>query len=154
MQKKQVRKETERRQATVISAEIYGYREMMEKLDAEEAASNMNVCFEMFAAVVEKYGGKIDKIMESSLTALFGVPAAIEEAPKQAVNAAIEMRHRVRDYSREHGLTPPLDIHTGINTGLGIAGDVSGPLIREFAVMGDPVEVASRLTDLAPAGRV
>jgi tetratricopeptide (TPR) repeat protein len=85
---------------------------------------------------------------------LFGVPEAIEDAPRAAVNAAIEMRRRLREYNRKHDLSMPLEVHSGINTGLGIAGDISGPLIREFAVMGDSVEVADQLTDLAPPGAI
>src|SRR5690606_33462912 len=86
--------------------------------------------------------------------ATFGVPEAIEDAPRAAINAAIEMRARLREFDREHGLDPPLALHAGIHTGLGIAGDVSGPLLREFAVMGEPVDVAAALTDRAIAGQI
>jgi class 3 adenylate cyclase/predicted ATPase len=146
--------EAERRRATILFADITGYTAITEKLGPERAYSLIDGCLRVLDDVARRHGGTVDTHLGDCVLALFGVPEAIEDAPRAAINAAIEMRHRVRDYSREHGLTPPLDIHTGINTGLGIAGDVSGPLIREFAVMGDPVEVASRLTDLAPAGRV
>ncbi|MCK5058445.1 MAG: protein kinase, partial [Candidatus Aminicenantes bacterium] len=154
LKKKEVRKETERRQATVIFAEIYGYREMLEKFDAEEAASNMNVCFEMFAAAIEKYGGKIDKIMESSLTALFGVPAAIEEAPKQAVNAAIEMRNCLQRFDRESNLKIPLDIRIGINSGMVIAGAIGKDKTKDYTVMGDTITLSSQLKDLSTKGQI
>ena len=154
LKKKEVRKETERRQATVIFAEIYGYREMLEKFDAEEAASNMNVCFEMFAAAIEKYGGKIDKIMESSLTALFGVPAAIEEAPKQAVNAAIEMRNCLQRFDQESNLKIPLDIRIGINSGMVIAGAIGKDKTKDYTVMGDTITLSSQLKDLSTKGQI
>src|SRR5690606_33960521 len=86
--------------------------------------------------------------------ATFGVPEAIEDAPRAAINAAIEMRARLREFDREHGLDPPLALHAGIHTGLGIAGDVSGALLREFAVMGEPVDAAAALTDRATAGQI
>ena len=65
----------------------------------------------------------------------------IEDAPRAAVNAAIEMRRaRAPSTATSWAATSALDVHSGINTGLGIAGDISGPLIREFAVMGEPGE--------------
>jgi class 3 adenylate cyclase len=146
--------DAERRRATILFADITGYTAITEKLGPERAYSLIDGCLRVLDDVARRHGGTVDTHLGDCVLSLFGVPEAIEDAPRAAINAAIEMRHRVRDYSREHGLTPPLDIHTGINTGLGIAGDVSGPLIREFAVMGDTVEVASRLTDLAPAGGV
>ena len=88
------------------------------------------------------HGGTVDKYLGDCVMATFGVPEAIEDAPRAAVNAAIEMRRRVREYNRERALPLPLDLHIGIHTGLGIAGDISGPLLREFAVMGEPVDVA------------
>ena len=86
--------------------------------------------------------------------ALFGVPHAIEDAPRAALNAAIEMRDRVREFSEKQDLSIPVDVHTGVATGLGIAGDISGPLIREFAVMGDHVDRADALTHFAEAGEI
>jgi hypothetical protein len=64
------------------------------------------------------------------------------------------MRRRVEEYNTRHGLALRLGVHSGINTGLGIAGDISGPLIREFAVMGDSVTVADHLKDLSPEGAI
>ncbi|UCH96377.1 MAG: protein kinase, partial [Candidatus Aminicenantes bacterium] len=126
------RKETERRQATVIVAEISGYNQMLEKLGAEEAAAIMNSCFEMLGSLVEKYGGKIDKIMENRLTILFGLPTAIEDAPKEAVNTAIAMRNHLNQFNRENHLEIPLDIHTGINTGMVIAGGIDAEKKKDY----------------------
>jgi tetratricopeptide (TPR) repeat protein len=86
--------------------------------------------------------------------AVYGAPFAIEDAPRAAVNAAIEMRKRIEDFNREQDLEEPLGVHIGINTGLAIAGDISGPMIREFAVMGEAVNEASRLKDLSPRGEI
>ena len=146
--------EAERRRATILFADITGFTTMTEQVGPERAYSLVDGLLRLLDDVARRHGGTVDKHIGDCVLALFGVPEAIEDAPRAAINAAIEMRHRARDYNREHGLASPLDIHTGINTGLGIAGDISGPLIREFAVMGDPVDVASQLTDLASAGRV
>lgn len=146
--------ETERRRATILFADITGFTAMTERLGAERAYPQVVGCLQILDEVARKYGGTVEKYLGDCVMALFGVPEALEDAPRAAVNAAIEMRRRVREYSArlEEGVS--FDVHTGIHTGLGIAGDISGPLIRESAVMGDPVDVAEALTDLAPPGCV
>ncbi len=146
--------EAERRRATVLFADITGFTAMTERLGAEAAYPIVSGALALLDETARRHGGTVDKYLGDCVMALFGVPRAIEDAPRAALNAAIEMRRRVREYNREHALEAPLDVHCGIDTGLGIAGDVSGPLLREFALMGDAVEVADRLKDAAPAGAI
>ncbi|MFX0136404.1 MAG: adenylate/guanylate cyclase domain-containing protein, partial [Candidatus Hodarchaeota archaeon] len=153
-QRPEIKKETERRQATVMFAEISGYNEMLERMDAEEAASIMNNCFEMFGSIVEKYGGKIDKIMANNVTILFGVPTAIEDAPKEAINTAIEMRNQLYQFNQDKNLSIPLDIHLGINTGTVIAGAMGTDEKSDYTVIGDTVTLASQLKDLSTKGQI
>jgi class 3 adenylate cyclase/tetratricopeptide (TPR) repeat protein len=150
------RKETERRQATVLCGEIFGYNEMLEKLGVEEAASIMNNCFEMVGTIVEKYGGTIDKIMGSNLTAFFGLPTAIENAARKAVNTALEIRTQLYQLNQEKNLPIPLDIHVGIDTGMVIAGEIGTGTEekRDYAVMGDTVILASQLKELSEKGQI
>jgi len=149
-----VKKETERRQATVISAEICGYNEILEELDIEEAAAIMNHCLEMCTAISEKYGGGIDKIMENNIIALFGVPTAIENAPKEAINAAIEMRAGLYRYNRENKLKIPLDIRIGINSGMVISGAVSLDEKQDYTVMGETLTLTTQLKDATAKGQI
>ncbi len=146
--------ETERRRATILFADITGFTTLTERMGAERAYPIVAGCLRLLDEIATAHGGTVDKYLGDCVMALFGVPEAIEDAPRAAVNAAIEMRRRVRVYSDALGDGMRLDVHSGINTGLGIAGDISGPLIREFAVMGDPVSVADELKDLAPAGQI
>ena len=146
--------DTERRRATILFADITGFTSLTERAGAERAYPVVVGCLRLLDDIACKHGGTVEKYLGDCVMALFGVPEAIEDAPRAAVNAAIEMRRRVRAYSESVGAEMRLDVHSGINTGLGIAGDISGPLIREFAVMGDPVSVADELKDLAPAGHV
>ncbi len=146
--------DAERRRATILFADITGFTAMTERLGAETAYPIVADCLRLLDEVARRHGGHVDKYLGDCVMATFGVPEAIEDAPRAAVNAAIEMRQRLRDYNRDHALPMPLDLHVGIHTGLGIAGDVSGPLLREFAVMGEPVTVAQQLTDLAEAGQI
>jgi len=134
--------------------DIVGFTSLVERLNNEEAYEVVTGCLELLASVARKNGGSVDKYLGDCIMAVFGLPIAIEDAPQAAVNAAIEMFRRVDEYNREHTPGAPLELHMGINTGLAISGDVSGPVLREFAVLGDPVNVASRLKDQAPPHQV
>ena len=146
--------EAERRRATILFADITGFTAMTEKLGPATAYPIVADCLRLLDEIARRHGGTVDKYLGDCVMALFGVPAAIEDAPRAALNAAIEMRRGLRQYNLDHDLPMPLDVHTGIHTGRSIAGDVSGPLIREFAVMGEPVVAAAALTDLAEAGEI
>jgi class 3 adenylate cyclase/tetratricopeptide (TPR) repeat protein len=146
--------DAERRRATILFADISGFTSMTEQLGAEEAYPIVARALEILDEVARKYGGTVEKYLGDCVLALFGVPKAIEDAPRAAINAAIEMRERILEFNAQHGSEVVLDVHSGINTGLGIAGDISGSVIRESAVMGDPVSIADQLKDLAPVGRI
>ena len=148
------KKETERRQATVLLAEISGYSEMFEHLDQEEAALIMNRIFVLIGSIFEKYNARIDKITGGNFQATFGIPKAIEDAPKKAINAAIELRNSLSDINKEGNLRIPLDIHIGINTGVVIVGVIGVAEEREISIFGDTVNVTSCLKDSTPRGKI
>ena len=146
--------EAERRRVTVLFADITGFTRMSEQLPPAEAYRAVSGCLAVLHETATKHGGSVEKYLGDCIMATFGVPIALEDAPRAAVNAAIEMRRRVREYNVTAALPSPLDVHIGINTGLGLAGDVSGALLREFTLMGEVVSIASKLKDVAPAGEV
>jgi len=146
--------EAERRRATVVFADITGFTAMTEQVGANRAYPVVARCLKILDDVAREHGGTVDHYLGDCVMAVFGVPRAIEDAPRAALNAAIDMRRRIREFNAAHDLAVPVDVHTGVATGLGITGDVSGPLIREFAVMGDHVDRADRLTHLAEAGQI
>ena len=151
---KTIPQESERRQATIMFADLSGFTAMSEKMDPEDVTSLMNDCFGMMAAVIERHGGHIDKYMGDCVMALFGVPTAIEEAPHKAINTAIDLRNSLYQFNREKQLERPLDIHIGINSGVVIAGQLGGGQKREFTVIGDVVNLASRLEDASEMGQI
>ncbi|MEO6026632.1 MAG: AAA family ATPase, partial [Candidatus Binatia bacterium] len=146
--------DTERRRATILFADITGFTTLTEKAGAERAFPIVVGCLQVLDEIARKHGGNVEKLIGDCVMALFGFPEAMEDAPRVAVNAAIEMRRGVRAYSESLGPDTKLDVHIGIHTGLAVAGDVAGPLIREFAVMGDPVSISDELKDLAPSGQI
>jgi class 3 adenylate cyclase/tetratricopeptide (TPR) repeat protein len=146
--------EAERRRAAVVFADLTGFTAMTEQLGAERSYPVVAACLEILDEVARIHGGTVDHYLGDCVMALFGVPRAIEDAPRAALNAAIEMRSRIRSFSEKNDLLIPVDVHTGVASGLGIAGDISGPMIREFAVMGDHVDRADTLTHVAEAGEI
>src|SRR5262245_35184133 len=145
--------EAERRRAVVLFADITGFTMMTERVGAEAAYPVVAALLEILGQVASSHGGTVDHYLGDCVMALFGVPRALEDAPRAALNASIEMRRRIREFREEHAL-PTIDVHIGVGTGHGIAGDISGPLIREFAVMGDHVDRADVLTHAAESGEI
>ncbi len=146
------RRETERRLATVLSGEILNSSQVVKSLEPEEAALVLNRCFELLASIIKKYGGRIDRMTGNSFMAAFSVPQAIEDAPKKAVNTAIELRNSLARFNQDEGLSVPLEIRLGINTGTVIVG-ARGP-DQEYNVLGEAVDIASQLCELGEKNAV
>jgi len=149
-----LKEQTERKQATLLSAEISGYEEILGHLGTEEAAALMSRCFARIGAIVHKYNGSLDKISGGAFLAVFGVPRAVEDAPKNAVNAAIELRRDLEGFNDEENLAVKLDLHAGIDTGWVVAGAIDTGAKKESSVMGDAVFAASTLKGLTAKGQI
>jgi class 3 adenylate cyclase/tetratricopeptide (TPR) repeat protein len=146
--------EAERRRTTVLFADLAGFTSLAETTDRATLHDLVTSCLDRMSAVARRHGGTVEKYLGDCVLAVFGAPVAIEDAPRAALNAALEMRESVAAFNRERDLASPLGIHTGIDTGLGIAGDVSGPVIREFTLLGASVNRSSHLKDVAPTGTI
>ncbi|MFB3132059.1 MAG: protein kinase, partial [Rhodothermales bacterium] len=151
-QKPAPKKETERRQATVLFATIAGYAEMLERMDPEEVAAVLNRSVALFGSVAQQYGGTMDQVMGPCIRVLFGVPVALEQAPQKAIHAAIAMRKRLHQAHRAEQLPVSLDLEIGINTGMVIAGALG--TAQEYTVMGETVELASQLMERCAEGQI
>jgi class 3 adenylate cyclase/tetratricopeptide (TPR) repeat protein len=146
--------EGERKNVTVMFADISGFTAMSEKMDPEEVTDLMNECFRFMGDCVTQHGGTVDKYMGDCVMALFGAPKSLEDAPHRAIESALEMHARLLEFNEDKGLNPPLSFHIGINTGPVIAGMVGGVKKQDFTVMGDTVNLASRMEDAAEAGAI
>jgi class 3 adenylate cyclase len=137
-------------------ADISGFTAMSEKLDPEEVRSMINACFERLGAVIDQYGGHIDKFIGDEIMALFGAPMAHENDPERALRAALDMMSALEAFNAEHShlIPKPLALHFGLNTGLVIAGGIGTRQRQDYSVMGDTVNLAARLEDLSEAGEV
>ena len=147
---------SERRTVTVLFADVSGFTSMSEKLDPEEVTTIMNNCLQMMGDTVTAYEGYIDKFIGDCIMALFGAPTAHENDPELAVRAAIDMMKKIEDYNKTLPLKleKPLGLHIGINTGLVVAGQIGSDARMDYTVMGDTVNLASRLESSATKGHI
>ena len=145
-----------RKHVTVIFADISGFTAMSEKLDPEDVSNMMNDCLSKMAEIVTSYGGYVDKFIGDCIMALFGAPLAHENDAELAVRAALEMNQSIIDYNATLPikLEKPLTLHTGLNSGLVVAGNVGSGEKLEYTVMGDTVNLASRLESSASSGEI
>ncbi len=147
--------EEERKQVTVLFSDLSGYTAMSERLDPEEVKKIMNRIFGEMSDTVSKYEGTIQKFIGDAVVAFFGVPKVHEDDPVRAIRAAREIHERIEDISPqfEYTVGKRLAMHSGINTGLVVTGEVTlGKGI--LGITGDTVNLASRLSTLARPGEI
>jgi len=145
----------ERKHVTVLFSDLSGYTAMSERLDPEEVKEIMSRIFGEIAQVVTKYEGFIEKFAGDAVMALFGVPKAHEDDPVRAIRAAREIHNLVEAISPEleEKIGKPLSMHTGINTGLVVTGEVDLEK-GTHGVAGDTINLTSRLSGLAKSGEI
>ncbi|HEY0133344.1 MAG TPA: adenylate/guanylate cyclase domain-containing protein, partial [Nannocystis sp.] len=148
--------DSERKQVTVLFADISGFTEMSERLDAEEVAAMTDAVLQELARAVYESEGYIDKFIGDSVMAVFGAPIVHEDDPDRALRAALAMREYLKKFNDSwmKRVGAPLTLHIGINTGLVIAGNVGSDLRLSYTVMGDTVNTASRLENAARPGQI
>jgi len=137
-----------------LFADLSGFTETSRRLDPEDLKDAINECFRAIERVVIEHGGTVDKYIGDCVMALFGAPLALENAAQHAINAAIEIRTAVDAFRAQRASRLPLRVHIGINTGLVAAGGVGGAERRDYTVMGEAVNLASRLQAAAKDGQV
>jgi len=142
----------EHKLVTVMFADISGFTTMSEQMDPEAIRDLINACFECLVPVIQKYDGTVDKFIGDNIMALFGAPIAHEDDPARALHAALEMADQLGSFNRQHSTS--LALHFGINTGHVIAGGLGTRERQEYSVMGDAVNLASRLEDASERGEI
>jgi class 3 adenylate cyclase/tetratricopeptide (TPR) repeat protein len=144
--------ETERRVVTVLFGDLTDFTSWAEDLDPERVGVVTDRVLASLAAIVVEFGGHVDKLVGDGLMAVFGAPTAHEDDAERAVRAAARMQSAVRRLvAEESGGGRQLGLRVGLNTGQVIAG-VQAHL--SYTVVGDTVNTASRLSDVAGPGAV
>jgi class 3 adenylate cyclase/tetratricopeptide (TPR) repeat protein len=140
----------ERRQVTVLFADIAGFTRLTSELGAEAIHTLLNRYFEAVDAILLSYGGSVDKHIGDNVMAVFGAPIAHDDDPFRAVRAALDIHERLRGLSDPRG--QPLQVHIGIASGQVVASGTGSDAHREYTVTGDSVNLAARLQEQAAAG--
>jgi class 3 adenylate cyclase/tetratricopeptide (TPR) repeat protein len=148
--------EGERRQVTVLFADLAGFSALAEGRDPEEVHTIVDRCFAMIASEVHRFEGTINQYTGDGVMALFGAPIAHEDAPRRAAHAALAIQRAVRDLSRELAsrLERPLEMRIGLNTGPVVVGKIGDDLRMDYTAVGDTTNVAARLQQSARPGSV
>jgi adenylate cyclase len=138
----------ERRKVTVLFADIKGFTTLSAALEPEKVVEVLNTFFTEMVELVFQHQGTLDKFLGDALMVEFGAPVEIPEAPFQAVTCALAMHRRLKEM-QDQGLTPIKGMRIGINTGEAIVGNIGSHKRMDFTVVGDVVNVASRLQELS-----
>lgn len=143
---------TERRLVTVLFCDLSDFTAWSEGQDPERVGAVTDRLLAECARAVTEYGGHVDKLTGDGLMAVFGAPIAHDDDTERAVRAAQQMRHTVRKQLKmESGGGVPMGLRVGLRSGLVVAGVQASV---EYTVIGDTVNTASRLADVAMVGTV
>src|SRR5919198_4108338 len=140
----------ERRQVTVLFADLSGYTAFAERMDPETVKSLVDRALLRLGQEVERYGGTVDKYIGDNVMAIFGAPVAHEDDAERAVRAGLGMQAAMAEVNDGLPSGVHFDLRVGINTGEVLAGAVGDA----YTVVGDTVNVAARLQAAARPGTV
>ena len=121
---------------------------MSANMSPEEVVEVLNLFFTEMVDLVFEYQGTLDKYVGDALMAVFGVPVPLPDAATRAVQCAAAMQRRLAELQAQ-GRTPIQGMRVGINTGEAIVGNIGSDKRMDFTVIGDAVNVAARLQELA-----
>lgn len=138
-----------RAEITVMFADIRGFTSLSETRKAEEVSQLLNEYFSELEPIITKYNGVINKYIGDAVLVVFGDPTVDKFHAKNAVKCAYELRNRVKDIKQRWICEgkPKIDIGIGINTGEAFIGNVGTENRFEYTVIGDAVNIASRIED-------
>ena len=146
----------ERREITILMADIRGFTNISSHRAPEEVVTMVNNFLSVMTEVIISYGGTIDEFIGDAILALFGAPNAMSDHAEKAVACAITMEQamaRVNDLNRAAGL-PEIETGIGINTGEVIVGNIGSEKRAKYGVVGHHVNFASRIESYTAGGQI
>ena len=146
----------DRKQVTVLFADLADFTAIGERHDAAVIRALQTDLFEQMAAVIHDHEGYVEKFVGDAMMAVFGAPFAHHDDPERALRAALALRERMTSLNARWAerLGGVIALHTGINSGLVVAGYLGAALGGAYMVTGDSVNTAARLQNLAQPGQI
>jgi len=137
----------EKIEATILFSDIAGFTTISEKCEPEEISRLINTYMTAMTSIILKYNGTIDKFIGDAIMAFWGAPVPDPDHALNACRTAVEMQERLitlRNELKGMGL-PEITVRIGLNTGMVIAGNMGSEDLFDYTVLGDAVNLASRL---------
>ena len=146
----------EDREVTILFTDIRGFTSMAEKMEPEKVVLTLNEYFSEMIDIVFKYNGTLDKIIGDELMIVFGAPLSSEDDTERALKTAIEMQNKITELNkvRKKRKEPPILVGAGINRGQVVSGNIGSRDMMDYTVVGDTVNLGSRLCSAAAAGEI
>src|SRR5262249_19910715 len=148
--------EGERKQVTVLFADLKGSMELLADRDPEEARTILDPVLERMMEAVHRYEGTVNQVMGDGIMALFGAPLAHEDHAVRACYAALRMQQTIKQYAddvrRSHGAV--VKIRVGLNSGEVVVRAIGGDLHMDYTAVGQTTHLAARMEQLADPGAV
>ncbi len=146
--------EAKDQEATVLFADIIGFTQISEAMTPREVNRFLNEYLALMTDIVFEHDGTLDKYIGDGVMALFGAPMEREDDAERAVRAALSMRQELKLMVERLSEKRKFKIRIGINTGHVVAGNIGSPKRLDYTVIGDTVNVASRLEALAEPNQI
>ena len=148
--------EGERKQVTVLFADLKGSMELLADRDPEEARKLLDPVLERMMEAVHRYEGTVNQVMGDGIMALFGAPLAHEDHAVRACYAALRMQESVAQYAeavfRSHGV--PVQIRVGLNSGEVVVRAIGSDLHMDYTAVGQTTHLAARMEQMATPGTI
>jgi class 3 adenylate cyclase len=148
--------EGERKQVTVLFADLKGSMELLADRDPEEARKILDPVLAHMMDAVHRYEGTVNQVMGDGIMALFGAPIAHEDHAVRACYAALRMQESVNGYAEEarraHGVT--VQIRVGLNSGEVVVRSIGNDLHMDYTAVGETTHLAARMEQLATPGSI
>jgi len=143
-------------EVTMLFSDIRGFTTMSDGRPPQEIVNTLNEYFEVMVDILFKYSGTLDKFVGDEIIGLFGAPIAIDDAPYKAVSCALAMLQALEEFNRTRAAEnqAAIRIGVGINTGNVITGSIGSTRALQYTAIGDAMNVASRLVNVAASGEI
>ena len=144
----------ETREVTILFADLRAFTPFSASHTAPEVVDSLNLIFNQLVEIIFEYKGTFDKFMGDAIMSFFGAPIRGENDTERALRAALEMQVRFTRLKNEHSKLAPLGLGIGVHFGEVIVGNMGSERMMDYTVIGDSVNIARRLQEIARPGEI